>query len=148
MPDHMTDNDVERRIQEELRIRQQNKTILNASRAYPSAGGPPAGPSAVADYMNMIASAEGSNYYAQRYGSAAAAFGMDSLYARQQQQHAHAAAAAAYGYAPRSQHYGYHHGPTASEIYSQQMAAMEQRAAAAAYGQQHQQQHADRKSVV
>mmetsp|Transcript_7489 Transcript_7489/g.18731 ORF Transcript_7489/g.18731 Transcript_7489/m.18731 type:complete len:1119 (-) Transcript_7489:136-3492(-) len=137
IPDHL-DNDVERRIQEELR-RHQNKSM--------------------AEYMSLMAADGNGAYYGaaaaaahQRaayggLGQQAAAFGMDSasMYARQQQQHAHhAAAAAAYGYAPRgsASHYGYghgHHAPTASDIYSQQMAManIEQRAAAA-YGQ-HQQ---------
>ena len=159
IPDHMTDTDVERRIQEELRIRQQNKNILNASRAYAATGSTP-GPSSAADhaFMNLMAEGNGASAY---YGAAAAAahqraaygslgqpvFGMDSasIYARQQQ-HAHAAAAAAYGYAPRggaATHYGAygHHPPTASDIYSQHMAMtnMEQRAAAYGSVSQHQQ---------
>jgi len=155
----MTETDVERRIQEELRIRQQNKNILNASRAYAPTGSTP-GPSSAADhaFMNLMAEGNGASAY---YGAAAAAahqraaygslgqpaFGMDSasIYARQQQ-HAHAAAAAAYGYAPRggaATHYGAygHHPPTASDIYSQHMAMtnMEQRAAAYGSVSQHQQ---------
>jgi len=171
IPDHMTDSDVERRIQEELRIRQTNKTIMNATRAYAATGSTSgaAGTSAADHaFMNLMA-AEGNGASAY-YGAAAAAahqraaygglgqqqaaFGMDSasMYARQQQQHAHAAAAAAYGYAPRggaAGHYGGygHHAATASDLYSQQMAManMEQRAAHNAYGsvsQQHQQQQA------
>lgn len=155
IPDHMTDTDVERRIQEELRIRQQNKNILNASRAY-AAAGPTPGASADHAFMNLMA-AEGNGSY---YGAAAAAahqraaaygglgqptFGMESMYARQQQ-HAHAAAAAAYGYAPRggaTSHYAAaaaygHHAPTASELYSQHIMAER----AAAYGSVSQQQQA------
>jgi hypothetical protein len=158
IPDHMTDNDVERRIQEEFRIRQQNKNILTASRAYATTGSPP-GPSADHAFMNLM-TAEGNGASAY-YGAAAAAahqraaygglgqpaFGMDSasMYARQQQQHAHAAAAAAYGYAPRggaAGHYGAygHHAPTASDIYSQHMAMTNMEQRAAAYGSVSQQQ--------
>lgn len=148
---HLTEADVERRIAEELRIRQQNKTLLNASRAYAATGTAP-GAASAADhaFLNLMAT-EGGGASAY-YGAAAAAahqraafgglgqqaFGMDSasIYARQQQQ-AHAAAAAAYGYTPRAgaaSHYGAygHHAPTASDIYSQHL--LEQRAAT--FGQQ------------
>ena len=147
LPDHLTESDVERRIAEELRIRQQNKTLLNASRAYAAAGPTPGAASATDHALLNFMAAEGGGASAY-YGAAAAAahqraaygglgqqaFGMDSasLYARQQQ-HAHAAAAAAYGYAPRAgaaSHYGAygHHAATASDLYSQHL--LEQRAAA------------------
>ena len=167
IPDHMTDTDVERRIQEEIRIRQQNKNILNASRAY---AGPTPGPPSAADhaFMNLMA-AEGNGagaYYGvaaaaahQRaayggLGQQAAAFGMDNIYARQQQQqqqHAHAAAAAAYGYAPRAGTAGHyaaaaaygHHAATASDIYSQHIAMTNMEQRAAAYGSVTQQQQTE-----
>ena len=157
IPDQMIDNDVERRIQEELRMRQ-NKNILNASRAYAAAGPTSGTPSATEYAMNLMA-ADGNSAY---YGAAAAAahqraaygglgqpaFGMDSasMYARQQQQHAAAAAATLtpYGYTPQrgaTGHYGaygHHVAATPSDIYSQHI--MEQRAAA--YGSVTQQQQA------
>ena len=165
--DHLADSEVERRIQEELRLRQQNKNILNASRAYAASGSAP-GPSSAADHaiMNLMATdghgaAGAAAYYAAQHRAAyggglgqPTAFGMDSMYARQaaqHQQHAHAAAAAAYGYAPRgaaTSHYGsYGHHAAPPDLYSQHI--LEQRAAAQAYGsvsqqqqqQQQQQQH-------
>jgi len=129
LPDHMTDNDVERRIQEEIRIRQQNKNILSATRAYSENGTAPIGggttqPSAAEqqahhNMMNLMAEQQQQGNSPNVADAHAAYYAHQRAYGGQQQQQ-------------QQQAYG---GMDAAAMYARHQAQQAQQAATAAiYG--------------